>query len=170
MSLLNVKYLACAGLVLSMMACVSPALSNTLSSVESNKKKVAAMLAAWRAGTGGLLDLLAADSRWTIVGTSVVAGTYTGKQHIVDDVLGPFGARFAKSADRFKPVEVKGIYGDGDMVVVWWDGAGTTNDGKPYSNSYAWFLTMRDGMIADATAFFDGAAFNEMWARVPAGN
>ena len=40
------------------------------------------------------------------------------------------------------------------------------NDGRPYSNSYLWLLTMRGGKVVRATAFFDSIAFNELWRRV----
>ena len=44
--------------------------------------------------------------------------------------------------------------------------AGTAKDGKPYVNTYAWFLDMRDGKIVKASAFFDSIAFNDLWTRV----
>jgi ketosteroid isomerase-like protein len=84
----------------------------------------------------------------------------------MEKVLKPFGARFTASSDKFRPVAIKGIYGDGDVVVAFFDGAGTTNDGKPYTNTYAWFLTLKNGLVVDATAFFDSIAFNDLWSRV----
>jgi hypothetical protein len=46
----------------------------------------------------------------------------------------------------------------------------TARDGKPYVNTYAWFLEVRDGRIVVAHAFFDSIAFDELWTRVaPAG-
>ncbi|GBR09732.1 nuclear transport factor 2-like protein [Gluconobacter frateurii] len=52
------------------------------------------------------------------------------------------------------------------MVIVHFDGHGIANDGKPYDNSYAWFLTMRGGRVIAGTAFFDRIAFNDLWTRV----
>jgi ketosteroid isomerase-like protein len=40
------------------------------------------------------------------------------------------------------------------------------HDGAPYENSYAWFLTLKDGLVVDGTAFFDSSSFNELWRRV----
>jgi len=54
-------------------------------------------------------------------------------------------------------------------VIVLWDGRGSANDGVPYENSYAWFLTLRDGLVVDAVAFFDSIAFDELWSRVEPG-
>ena len=39
-------------------------------------------------------------------------------------------------------------------------------DGKPYVNTYAWFLRMQDGWIVEAHAFFDSLAFDDFWRRV----
>ena len=61
---------------------------------------------------------------------------------------------------------VRGVYADGDMVIVLWDGEGTARDGKPYKNTYSWFMRMRDGKIVDATAFFDTVEFNDFWTRI----
>jgi hypothetical protein len=70
-------------------------------------------------------------------------------------VLAPFGARFSASGDPFRPVTIRSVNADGDTVIVLWDGRGIANDGKPYENSYAWFMKMRDGKVSDGTAFYD---------------
>jgi ketosteroid isomerase-like protein len=49
---------------------------------------------------------------------------------------------------------------------VLWDGRGIANDGQPYENSYAWFMTMNHGKVIDGTAFYDSISFNELWNRV----
>jgi ketosteroid isomerase-like protein len=135
--------------------------------MSDNKQKVKNMLAAWKDGQGqALMELLSEDIEWTIVGKSLVAGTTRGKTELREKVLGPFGARFAKSSERFRPVTVHGIYQEGDTVVAYFDGRGTANDGKPYLNSYAWFLTFKQGLVVRATAFFDSIAFNDLWQRV----
>jgi ketosteroid isomerase-like protein len=135
----------------------------------ANKRKVATGFASWMSGTRTIGDLLADDIHWTIAGQSLISGTTVGKAALVNDVLKPFAARFAKSNEPFRPASIKGIYADGDTVAVHWDGRGVANDGELYLNSYAWFLTMREGLIAEATAFFDSIAFNELWNRIPAG-
>jgi ketosteroid isomerase-like protein len=63
-------------------------------------------------------------------------------------------------------VVVRGIYEDGETVVVHWDGEGTRLDGKPYENTYAWFMRFRQGLVVEATAFYDSIAFNELWDEV----
>ncbi|SEI10125.1 hypothetical protein SAMN05216228_1023112 [Rhizobium tibeticum] len=53
-------------------------------------------------------------------------------------------------------------------MVVLFDASGTARDGKPYTNTYAWFLDLQDGKIVDASAFFDSISFNDLWSRLPA--
>jgi uncharacterized protein len=86
-----------------------------------------------------------------------------------DEVLAPFGARFASSPEPFRPVRARAIHADRDTAIVLWDGHGLTNDGKPYENTYAWFMTMRDGKVVDGTVFYDSIAFNDLWERVAPG-
>jgi ketosteroid isomerase-like protein len=78
------------------------------------------------------------------------------------EVIRPFNARMGK---RLQPT-IRNVYADGNTVIVFFDATGEANDGKPYSNTYAWFLEMRAGRITHATAFFDTIEFNELWKRV----
>jgi uncharacterized protein len=57
----------------------------------------------------------------------------------------------------------------GATVIVVWDGHGIANDGRPYENSYAWVMRMRDGKVIDGTAFYDTISFNDLWSRVAPG-
>lgn len=138
----------------------------------SNKTVIETMLNAWMAGDGTAFPpLLSDDVVWTIAGNSLAAGTTRGRAELMAKVLAPFGARFVHSSDRFRPRRIHGIYADGDVVIAHIDAAGIANDGKPYSNSYVWLLTMRNGKIVEATAFFDSIAFDDLWRRVqPAQN
>jgi uncharacterized protein len=129
----------------------------------NNRERTEKAFRDWQEGIGYITDLLADDLRWTIVGRSRSSGTYEGKEAFVDEVLGPFGARFSQP---FRPVAVRGVYADGDTVVVLWDGEGTRLDGKPYENTYAWFMRFKDGLVVEATAFFDSITFNELWTEV----
>ena len=61
---------------------------------------------------------------------------------------------------------VRGVYADGDMVIALFDGDGTARDGKPYKNTYSWYMQMRDGKIVNVIAFFDTVEFNDFWTRI----
>ena len=132
----------------------------------TNREIVADAFAAWSRGEGYVASIFADEMTWEIVGRSQAAGRYGSTQQFMDEVLHPFGARFSPDAP-FRPVTIRGVYADGDTVVVLWDGEGTTTAGTTYRNTYAWFLTLRDGAVVDGTAFYDSIAFDELWESVP---
>jgi uncharacterized protein len=117
---------------------------------------------AWVADTGGPFNLLSEDATWTIAGRSLVAKTYPDRDSFIREVIRPFNARMR---ERLIPT-VKEITAEGDRVVVRFDAAAIAHDGQPYTNSYAWFLTVRNDRIVDAIAFFDSIAFDDLWNRV----
>lgn len=130
-----------------------------------NKAAVQAGFDAWRNGTGSPFDLLAADARWTIVGNAPVSRTYTSRQEFLDIVIKPFNARLSR---RLMP-SVRSIYTDGDMVIALFDAEAVARDGKPYRNTYTWYMRMRDGKIVDVVAFFDTIEFTDFWRRITPG-
>ena len=129
---------------------------------EKNRRTIQAGFDNWRRGSGSIFDLLASDAKWTIVGRSTVSGTYHSRRDFMDQVIVPFNARLSTP---LVPT-VRGIYADGDMVIVLWDGAAMARDGKSYENTYSWYLKMRDGKIISATALYDPIAFDDLWKRV----
>jgi uncharacterized protein len=133
---------------------------------EANLEIIRAAFEAWRDGTAPIADVFAPEMVWRIEGRSLASGEYRDKQHFVDEVLAPFGARFS-AAQPFRPVTIRSVHADGDTVIVVWDGRGVANDGVPYENSYAWIMRMGDGKVVDGTAFYDSISFNDLWTRVP---
>ena len=129
---------------------------------EKNRHIIQAAFESWRRGAGTVFDLLASDAKWTIAGRSAVSGTYHSRRDLMDQVIIPFNARLSTP---LVPT-VRGIYADGDTVIVLWEGAAMARDGKSYENTYSWFLTMRDGKIISATALDDPIAFDDLWKRV----
>jgi ketosteroid isomerase-like protein len=131
--------------------------------IQSNREKVQAAFEAWQNGISYIAELLAPNLTWTIVGNSLASKTYHSKQQFIEEVLHPFAQRFKTP---FRPTTIRGIYCDGDMVIVLWDGEGIALDDQPYLNTYAWFLKMENGFAIEATAFYDSIAFNDLWMRV----
>jgi ketosteroid isomerase-like protein len=127
-----------------------------------NKEVIAKGFEAWKSGTGNLFDLLEPDASWTIVGNSAVSKTWPTRQAFLDGVIAPFNARMSR---RLIP-SVRGIYADGDMVIALFDAEAVARDGKPYRNTYTWYMHMRDGRIVDVVAFFDTIEFDDLWRRV----
>src|SRR5687768_3419611 len=113
---------------------------------EGNKALIARGLQAWADGTGSPYDLLAEDVSWTINGNSAAAKTYPTKEAFMSEVIRPFNSRMS---GRLIP-EVRKLYADGDTVVAFFDASGTAKDGKPYTNTYAWILEMKDNRIVRA--------------------
>ena len=129
---------------------------------ESNKVLVQGAFDRWRNGTGSPFDLLPPDAEWTIVGSSPLSKTYRTRQEFVDQVITPFNARLAKPLVP----SLRGIYADGDMVIIFFDATATAKDGLPYRNTYTWYFQMKDGKAVKVVAFFDTRHFDEFWNRV----
>lgn len=127
-----------------------------------NKAAVEAKFEAWKAGTGNPFELLADEASWTIEGNSVASKRYPTKEDFLREVIRPFNARMSVG---IKPT-VRSVTAENDRVVILFDAAGTAKDGKPYTNTYAWFFRMKSGRVVEANAFFDAVAFNDLWARV----
>ena len=136
-----------------------------MTQTETNRETIRRAFEAWRQGTSPITDVFAPGMVWRIEGHSAAAKEYRGTQQFVDEVLAPFGARFA-GGQPFRPVTIRGVYADDDTVVVIWDGRGIANDGRPYENSYAWIMKLDSGKVVDGTAFFDSISFDDLWSRV----
>lgn len=80
----------------------------------------------------------------------------------MEEVIRPFNARLSQG---LKPT-IRSLNVDGDSVIVFFDASGMARDGKPYTNTYAWFWELRDGRVVKAYAFYDSIAFNDLWRRV----
>jgi ketosteroid isomerase-like protein len=129
---------------------------------EKNREMIHGAFNAWRNGTGSVFDLLTPDAKWTIVGNAPVSRAYTSRQEFLDVVINPFNARLSR---RLVPT-VRGIYTDGDMVIALFDAEATARDGKPYRNTYTWYMRVRDGRIVEVIAFFDTIEFTDFWTRI----
>ncbi len=95
-----------------------------------NRRAVQTGFDNWLSGKGSIYDLLAPDGKWTIAGKSAASRTYQSRQDFMDQVIRPFNARLSK---RLVPT-VRGIYADGDTVIVLRDGVATARHGKAYEN------------------------------------
>jgi uncharacterized protein len=129
---------------------------------DTNKALVQASFDRWKCGTGGPFELLAPDAEWTVTGSSPLSKTYHSKKEFLDEVIDPFNARMSTP---LVPT-VRGLYADGDTVIVLFDAEATVRDGKRYRNTYSWYLQMRDAQVFKAIAFFDTRDFDAFWNRV----
>jgi ketosteroid isomerase-like protein len=139
----------------------SPCMAQSEGSIESrNKALVKAGFEAWASGSP--YDLLADDASWSIIGHSVASKTYPSKEAFLREVIRPFNARMSGG---LKPT-IRDIYAEGDTGIVFFGASGTARDGRPYANTYAWFLGLENGKVVKTSAFFDSIVFDDFWQRV----
>jgi ketosteroid isomerase-like protein len=141
--------------------------SRDLAREHADKDRLREAFDAWAAGTGGPFGLLADEATWTIVGNSPVSRTYRSKAEFIDTVIDPFNARMSAPLVP----RVRGLFADGDWVVVLFDAHATARDGQPYQNTYTWYVRFdheRAGepAIVEVIAFFDTVEFTDFWQRV----
>lgn len=105
----------------------------------------------WRAGQGGIFQLLADDAVWVVAGSSPYSGTYRTREAFMEDAVKPITD---KLATPIVPT-VRQIVAQGPNVVVHWDGQATAKDGSRYENSYSWHMQLENGRITRVTAFLD---------------
>lgn len=132
---------------------------------QQNRAIVDAAFARWAAGGSGFFDeVLHPDAVWTIKGSGPSAGVYRGRRDLVERAVRPFAARMRV---QVRPVGRR-LWAEGDTVVAQWEGEGVAGDGQPYRNSYVWIFRMRDGRAAEAAAYLDLPAYDDVLRRVPA--
>lgn len=127
-----------------------------------NKQLVAEAFARWEKGEGTAFDIVAEDMRWTITGSSTLAGTWTSKSRFMTEVLSPIAARLE---EMIRPT-VESVTAEGDTVVVHWRGHAVALDGVPYDNEYCWIMRVQGGEVVDVVAWFDTPPLNELIDRV----
>jgi len=111
----------------------------------------------YEAGARGDMDtcfaLLSDDIVWTNIGSSRFSGTYSGKQVLTEQLLGPlFGQLKAGIASK-----IERLVAEGDIVVAQTSGTAETLDGTPYNNTYCQVIRIENGKIAEVTEYFDTA-------------
>lgn len=117
----------------------------------------------YEAGARGDMDacfaMLADDIVWTNIGFTKFSGTYTGRQQLAENLLGPlFGQLKAGIAS-----EVEQLVAEGDTVVAQTAGTAETLDGTPYNNTYCQVITVRDGRIAAVKEYMDTALIDAVF-------
>ena len=121
-----------------------------------NAAAVHAAFARWTAGDGSVFELLASDFIWTIEGSGPLAGSYDRASFA--RLLAPFNANLARPLTP----TLTSLLAKGDQVVVRFTATAPMRSGGDYRNSYAWFLTLRNGKIDTVTAFLDLQAFERV--------
>jgi ketosteroid isomerase-like protein len=100
-----------------------------------------------------LMESLADDIRWTIIGTTALSGTFNGKQEITEKLAVPLRAR----VDGPIVFTLDDFIAEGDQVVMRARGRATAKNGKPYNNSYCIVARIVGGKITEMTDYVDTA-------------
>ena len=118
-----------------------------------NKETVRNNFAELAKGNGApLLDSLADDVEWTIIGTTSLSKTFKGKQDVIDGLLVPFRDALV---DGHIHIHVDNLLADGDFVVVQGHGEAMTKRGVAYNNTYCWVYRFEQGKIRALTEYLD---------------
>lgn len=121
-------------------------------STTENKQLLRAAFDAWAVGDiRPLLTAMGEDVVWTVSGHNSWAGSFTGKDAVRRDLLGPLGAQFA---DTYTNTASRFIAED-DIVVVEAQGRVTTKAGLRYDNRYCFVFRLEDGRIREITEYMD---------------
>ena len=99
-----------------------------------------------------LLDSLADDVEWTIIGSTALSGTSRGKQQVIDKLLKPILARLADGPIVFQPER---FIAEGEYVVMQAKGRATALSGKPYNNTYCIVCRIVDGKVKELVDYVD---------------
>ena len=99
-----------------------------------------------------LLDSLADDVEWTIIGSTALSGTSRGKQQVIDKLLKPIRARLADGPIVFQPER---FIAEGEYVVMQAKGRATALSGKPYNNTYCIVCRIVDGKVKEMVDYID---------------
>jgi ketosteroid isomerase-like protein len=99
-----------------------------------------------------LLDSMADDIEWTIIGSTALSGTSHGKQEVIDKLLRPIRARLADGPIVFQPDR---FIAEGEYVVMEARGRATARSGKPYNNTYCIVCRIVDGKVKEMVDYVD---------------
>ena len=116
----------------------------------------------YAAGARGDMDtcfsLLADDVTWTNIGSTRFSGTYTGKQAIATDLLGPLFGQLKAGISS----QVERLIAEDDIVVAQTSGTAETTNGTPYNNTYCQ-VKIRNGQILAVKEYMDTALIDSVF-------
>jgi uncharacterized protein len=117
-----------------------------------NKQLMQTIFAALAEGNSRpLVEAMAEDFSWTIIGSNPWSRTYQGRQVVLSELLAPLSARIE---GRVKLIAHRFI-AEEDLVVVEARGSNTTKSGKPYNNTYCMVVRLAEGKMRAITEYMD---------------
>ena len=98
-----------------------------------------------------LLESLADDFRFVVMGSSKWSRSYDGKAAVLAELFAPLRARIE---GRITTIPVR-LIAEGDYVVVEARGRNITRQGKAYDNTYCNVLRLEGGKLREWTEYCD---------------
>jgi uncharacterized protein len=119
---------------------------------EENRRLMQQIFAELATGnSAALIEAFAEDVVWHITGTTKFSRSYSGKEALLNELVGPLFSQlegpFKMTAERF--------IADDDYVAVECRGNVTTKMGTPYNNRYCMVFRLEDGKIKELTEYMD---------------
>jgi len=106
-----------------------------------------------RGNVNALLDLLAADVVYTLIGTTALSRTLHGRDAVLQKLIGPVVA----AVEPPLTFEIQSLTIDDERVVVQALGHATTRAGAPYHNTYCFVFRFTGESVAEVTEYLDTA-------------
>jgi uncharacterized protein len=134
--------------------------------IANNSKHV--VLAAWQALASRdprrIAPMFTADAEWLAPNGNATAVALNAPSHIVgrDQIAQTFGKDIWKLFTADVEVEFRGVYGEGDIVIVEHRMRATLANGNAYDNDYCFVFEVEDGLIRRVREYMDTAKGHHM--------
>ncbi len=129
-------------------------------STEQNKELIRQFYAASNRGDmDSCIALLADDLVWTVMGRTRFSGTYTGKQQVLEELVGPLFSQLKAGIH----MTIEAMVAEGDRVVVQARGKAETHEGVPYNNPYLDIMRIEGGRIREVVEYLDTALVDKVF-------
>ena len=126
-----------------------------------NKQLIKEAFAAWEHGDyEPFFKVVAEDVQWTVIGSTAISGTFSGKRAFLDGAVVPMHEQLAEPI----AATVVNVFGDGDHVILQWNGTSVGKNGQPYEQMYCWVMRLSGGLIVEVTAYLDTGLVADMFS------
>jgi ketosteroid isomerase-like protein len=141
------------------------AMSSVDSKAIENKRTIQQIFGAIAEGDWQpLINHLADDASFVVMGTGSWSRSYDGKAIILSELFAPLRAKMVGQIT----LTTQQLIADGDHVVVQAKGHNTTIDGKAYENTYCNVIRLEAGLIKEWLEYCDTLLIEAVLGRPPA--
>jgi uncharacterized protein len=137
---------------------------------EDSKRVV---LAAWKAFKGRdpalIAKMFTADAEWLAPANNATAVALSGPSHMVggNEIARMIGQEIWKLFASNVTVDLRGVYADGNIVIIEERMRATLRNGNDYDNDYCFVFEVHNGLIRRVREYMDTAKGNRMIFGAP---